>query len=64
MPSFEMPLDLTFYELMLQMLKNAPGVSLTASPPVQRLLAVGSHMDLEGDAAALHQKLESLAGSA
>jgi hypothetical protein len=59
-----MPLDLMFYELMLQMLKNAPGVSLIASPPVQRLLAVGNHMDLENDTLNLHQRLESLAGSA
>lgn len=59
-----MPLDIMFYQLMLQMLMNAPGVSLTASPPVQRLLAVGNHMDLEGDVAELHGKLESLAGGA
>lgn len=44
------------------MIQNAPGQIINASPPVQRLLAVGNHMDLDEETAQLHQKIELQSG--
>jgi hypothetical protein len=54
-----MPIGPEMYGLMIQMLRNAPGQSMTSSPAVSKLLAAGNHIDLEKTDSELHQELES-----
>jgi hypothetical protein len=59
LPNLEMPIEARMYVLMLEMLRNAPGQSISTAPQVKRLMASGHHMDLDQTALDLLHNLEA-----